>query len=75
MKRDDLYVALNAITLALRFAQTAARPFALDVDKLEAGSQIARSVAFIKNRITDAQESLSAAQREIPRLLLESLFE
>ena len=75
MKRDDLYLALNAITHALRFAQSAAKPFAMDVDKLEAGSRIAVSVAFIKNRLSDAQESLSAAEGEVARLLHEGLVE
>lgn len=75
MKRDDLYVALNAITHAVRFAQSAAKPFAMDVDKLEAASRIAVSVAFISNRLWDAQEALSAAEGEIVRLLHEGLIE
>ena len=75
MKRDDLYIALNATTHALRFAQSAVKPFATDVDELEIGSRIAVSVAFIKNRLSDAQESLSAAETEIARLLHEGLIE
>jgi hypothetical protein len=47
----------------------------MDVDKLEAGSRIAVSVAFIKNRLADAQESLSAAEGEVARLLHEGLIE
>jgi len=71
LKRDDLYIALNATTHALRFAQSAAKPFATDVDELEIGSRVAVSIAFIKNRLSDAQESLSAAETEITRLLNE----
>jgi hypothetical protein len=75
VKRNDLYLALNATTHALRFAQSAAKPFATDVDELEAGSRVAVSVAFIKNQLSDAQESLLAAEGEIARLLHESLIE
>ena len=75
MKRDDLYLALNATTHALRFAQSAAKPFAADVDRLEIGARVAVSVAFIKNRLSDAQESLSAAETEIARLLQEGHIE
>ena len=75
MKRDDLYIALNATTHAIRFAQSAAKPFATDVDELEIGSRVATSVAFIRNRLSDAQETLSAAATEITRLLHEGLTE
>jgi hypothetical protein len=75
LTRDDLYIALNASTHALRFAQSAAKPFATDADRLEAGSRVAVSVAFIKNRLSDAQESLSSAEGEIARLLHEGLIE
>ena len=75
LKRDDLYIALNATTHAIRFAQSAAKPFATDVDELEIGSRVAVSVAFIRNRFSDAQESLSAAETEIARLLHEGLIE
>ena len=73
MKRDDLYLALNATTHALRFVQSAAKPFATDVDKLEAGSRVAVSFAFIKNQLSDAEESLVTAEGEIARLLHEGL--
>ena len=49
--------------------------FATDVDELEAGSKIAVSVAFIKNRLSDAQESLLAAEGEIGRLFHEGGIE
>jgi hypothetical protein len=75
LKRDDLYIALNATMHALRFAQSAVKPFATDVDELEIGSRVAVSVAFIKNRLSDAQESLSAAETEIARLIHEGLIE
>ena len=75
MKREDLYHALNATTHALRFAQSAAKHFETDVDRLEIGSRVAVSVAFIKNRLSDAQESLSAAETEITRFLHEALIE
>jgi hypothetical protein len=71
LKRDDLYIALNATTHALGFTQSAAKPFATDVDELEIGSRVAVSIAFIKNRLSDAEESLSAAETEITRLLNE----
>ena len=75
LKRDDLYIALNATTHAIKFAQSAAKPFAADVDELEIGSRVAGSVAFIRNRLSDAQESLSAAETEMARLLHEGLIE
>ena len=75
MKRDDLYPALTATTHAIRFAQSAAKPFAADVDELEIGSRVAASVAFIRNRLSDAQDFLSAAETEIARLLHQGLIE
>jgi hypothetical protein len=75
LKGDDLYIALNATTHAIRFAQSAAKPFSADVDELEIGSRIAGAVAFIRNRLSDAQESLSAAETEMARLLHEGLIE
>ena len=71
MKRDALYFALNETNHALRFAESAAGRCAADVDELEAGSKTAMSVAFIKNRLSDAQESLLAAEGEIGRLIHE----
>ena len=75
MKRDDLYISLNATIHARRFAQSAAKPLATDVDQLEIGSRVAASVAFIRNSLFDAQESLSAAETEMARLLHEELIE
>ena len=72
MKRAVLFIALNETTHALRFAESAARHFATDTDELEAGSVTATSVAFINNRLFDAQQSLTAAEREIGKLIQQS---
>ena len=72
MKREELFFALNETTLALRFSQSAAKRFTADADELEAGSKTAESVAYINNRLSDAQISLVAAEVEIGRLLQES---
>lgn len=65
------YLVLNETNHALRFAESAAGRFAADVDELEAGSKTAMSAAFIKNRLSDAQESRLAAQGEIGRQIHE----
>ena len=75
MKREDLYFALNETNHALRFAESAAKRFATNVDELEAGSRVAVSVAFIQNRLSDAQESLLAAEGEIGRVIHEGGIE
>ena len=75
MKREILYLALNETTHALRFAESAAKRFATDVDDLETGSKTAASFAYIKNRLSDAQESLFAAEGEIGRLIPEAAIE
>jgi hypothetical protein len=72
VKREILYLALNETTHALRFAESAAKRFATDVDDLETGSKTAASFAYIKNRLSDAQESLFAAEGEIGRLIPEA---
>jgi hypothetical protein len=72
VKQEALYFALNETTHALRFAESAAKRFETDVDELEAGSKMAVSVAFIKNQLSDAQESLFAAEGEIGRLILDA---
>lgn len=69
MNRDDLFFALNATTHALRFAKAAAKYFKTDVDELEFGSKTATSVAYINNRLSDAQQSLGDAEGEIGRLI------
>lgn len=69
MKRADLLFAFNETTHALRFAQAAASRFTLNPAEVEAGSKMAESVAFISNRLTDAQTSLSVAEAEIGRLV------
>jgi hypothetical protein len=48
---------------------SAAKRFTTDPDELESGSTAAASVAFIENRLSDAQVSLSAAELEIGRLI------
>jgi hypothetical protein len=62
---------LNATTHALRFAEAAAKQFSADPDELESGSNIAASVAFIKNHLSDAKTSLAEAEGEIGRLIQE----
>jgi hypothetical protein len=74
VKRDTLFFALNETIHALRFAESAARRFSSDVDALEAGSKTAASVAHIKNQLSDAQRSLSAAEGEIGRLIQNADF-
>jgi hypothetical protein len=69
LKREVLFFALNEISHSLGFAQSAARRFATDLDALETGSTTAVSIAFIKNRLSDAKESLVAAEGEIGSLI------
>ncbi len=69
MKREVLFLALNETTHALRFAESAARHFTTDPGELEAGSSVAISVAYVKNRLFDAQEALTAAESEIGKLI------
>jgi hypothetical protein len=64
-----LFFALIETSHALRFAQCAARRFATDLEALEAGSATALSVAFVKNRLSDARDSLVAAEKEIGVLI------
>ena len=70
MKNQDLFFALNETTHALRFAQSAAKRFALDPAELEAGSAAAASAAYINNQLADAQTALSSAEAEMMKLLL-----
>lgn len=72
MKAEDLYIALNATSLALRLTASAAKPFEADIDELETGSEAAASVAYIKNHLSDAQKSLADAEGEIGRLIQQS---
>jgi len=72
VKRDELFFALSETTHALRFAESAAKRFTFGADELEAGFATAASVAYISNRLSDAQRSLSAAEVEIGQLLRES---
>ena len=74
MKREVLFFALHETTHALRFAESAAKRFAADIDELETGSEPAVSVAYIKNNLSDAQRSLSAAEGEIGRLIQKADF-
>jgi hypothetical protein len=72
VKRQVLFFALNETTHALRYSEAAAKRFAIDVDELETGSTTAVSVAYIKNQLCDAKESLLAAEGEIGRLMQSS---
>jgi hypothetical protein len=75
VKREILFLALNETTHALRYSEAAAKHFATDVEELETGSTTAVSVAYIKNRLSDAQESLFAAEGEIGRLIQDARIE
>jgi hypothetical protein len=72
MKYEDLHLALNETTHALRFAQAAASRFAVDAEEVESGSRTATSVAYIGNQLADAQSALSNAEVVIGRLLQEN---
>lgn len=72
MKKEALDFALNATSHASRFVAMAAERFSADTDELEAGSLTAISVAYVKNRLSDAQESLTAAEGEIGTLIQQS---
>jgi hypothetical protein len=72
VKREILYLALNETTHALRFVESAAKRFATDVDDLKTGSKTAASFAYIKNRLSNAQESLFATEGEIGLLIREA---
>ena len=72
MNRDVLSLALNETTHALRYVESAARRFTTDIKEPEAGSRLATSVGYIQDRLSDAQESLVAAQQEIQRLIHEA---
>jgi len=69
VKREVLFHAWNETTHALLFAQSAAKRFAADDVDLESGSKTAVSIAYINNRLSDAQDSLLAAEQEIGRLI------
>jgi len=72
MKKEALDFALNATSHASRFVAMAADRFSADTDELEAGSSVASSIAYVKNRLSDAQESLTAAESETGILILQS---
>jgi len=72
VKREVLSLALNEITHAMRFAESAARRFTTDIEELGAGSKLAISVGYIQNRLADAQASLQGAAEEIDRLICEA---
>lgn len=72
MKKEALEFSLNATSHASRFVAMAAERFSADTDELEAGSLTAISVAYVKNRLSDAQESLTAAEGEIGTLIQQS---
>ena len=72
MNREILFLALNEITHAVGYVESAARRFVADIEQLEAGSKLALSVGYIQNRLSDAHDTLSAAKQEIQRLIHES---
>jgi hypothetical protein len=69
VKTEILHLALNETTHAIRFTESAARRFEANLDELEARSEIAASIAFIKNKLSDARESLFTAEGEIGQLI------
>jgi hypothetical protein len=69
MKTKVLHFALSETTHAMRFTKSAARRFETKLDELEAGAEIAASLAFIKNKLSDARDSLFAAEGEIGLLI------
>jgi hypothetical protein len=72
VKRQTLYFAWNETIHALQFTESAAKRFTADDDELEKGSTTATSVAYIQNRLSDAHDSLGAAEGEIARLIQQS---
>lgn len=72
MNRDELSFALNETTHALRFAQSAAKRFQLDVEHWEAGLKTTTSVIYGSNRLLDAVTALSDAELEINLLIRDS---
>jgi hypothetical protein len=72
VKRETLYFAWNETIHALQFTESAGKRFTADTDALETGSQMATSVAYIQNRLSDAQDSLGAAEGEIAKLIQQS---
>jgi len=69
VKREELFFALSETTHARRFTESAAKRFICDVAELETGSLTGTSVAYINNQLSDARESLLAAESEINRLI------
>lgn len=69
MKREELFFALSETTHARRFTESAAKRFICDVTELETGSRTGTSVAYINNQLSDARESLLAAEGEISLLI------
>jgi hypothetical protein len=72
VKREVLSLALNETTHALRFAESAARRFATDIEEQETGSKPAVALAYIQDRLSDAHDSLVAAEEGIRRLIREA---
>jgi len=72
VNREVLSLALNETTHAVLYVESAARRFVADIEELEAGSNLALSVGYIQNRLSDAHDSLGAAKQEIQRLIQES---
>jgi hypothetical protein len=72
VKREEISLALNETTHALRYVESAARHFATDIEEPETGSKLAISVGCVRKRLTDARTSLVAAEEEIRWLIQEA---
>jgi hypothetical protein len=69
MKSEDLSLAFNELSHALRYTEAGAKRFVLDRKTLAFGSTTAASIAFIYNRLAEAQSCLSQAKAEIAKLI------
>jgi hypothetical protein len=64
VKREILSLALNETAHALRYAESVARRFATDIEDLEAGSRLAISVRYIRNRPLRRKSPLELPKRK-----------
>ena len=74
MNREVLSLAINETTHAVRYVESATRRFTTHIEGLETGSKLAISVGYIQTRLSDAHDSLVAAEQEIHRLIREADF-
>jgi len=72
VKHEALYLSWNETTHALFLVASAAKRFTVDTNRLESGSPMATSAAYIQNRLIDAHASLTAAEAEMARLMQRS---